>query len=515
MPLLPRSALVISGLLSLTGDVRTSVADTISPSILRLDFDAESPPGLSSTVRDSLESVYQLAFDGRQEEALSLSDRLFDRPLTDYEAAHAYQAEGHVYTEQWELRDAIAAFQESLSLEVLSERDMQNVVYNLGRLHLFLDEPDEGLDLIDTWFDRIEAPAAEDYVEVVRALKSAGRAEEALRWFEHATALVPEMEDYRWLEWMLQLDLRRYDAYERNVKDLAGESIEDAAWMVRVASWYADEEGSGGLLDLMEWAHLRGMLDGDQQVRLAGLYLQQDSPYQAAVVLERALYDRVIEPGPADWQLLAEAWLASQDLGRAIDPLRNAAEQSGNADLYQRLGRIHLDLREPRAAEAPLRKAVTRGSTQARLLLFAALFAQGRFDEARAILSPPPAAAASESEAEALIGRDDADVAPSPVPCVGIRMGDAGGPIRGARVAAVERNAPAGPAGLEDGDLIVQYNARQVHDARELGSEVRASRPGEGFSVVVLRGDRHVSLHGTVGSRADEYGACREQRSTR
>lgn len=71
----------------------------------------------------------------------------------------------------------------------------------------------------------------------------------------------------------------------------------------------------------------------------------------------------------------------------------------------------------------------------------------------------------------------------------------------GALVAGVDRGTPAFTAGLKPGDVIVEFDGKQVKNVEDLLSALRRSRPGADVSVVFIRGGQRQQATLTVGSR--------------
>jgi serine protease Do len=69
---------------------------------------------------------------------------------------------------------------------------------------------------------------------------------------------------------------------------------------------------------------------------------------------------------------------------------------------------------------------------------------------------------------------------------------------RGALVSTVRPGGPAARAGMEPGDVIIEFNGKPVQRRDELVAMVTATRPGTTVPVKVLRDKREVSLNVTV-----------------
>ncbi|WP_236033716.1 trypsin-like peptidase domain-containing protein [Belnapia mucosa] len=72
---------------------------------------------------------------------------------------------------------------------------------------------------------------------------------------------------------------------------------------------------------------------------------------------------------------------------------------------------------------------------------------------------------------------------------------------RGVLVAGIERNSPAGRAGLRQGDVVVAINGDRVETSRALVRTVAAVAPGQTIRLTVLREGRERELPVQVGRR--------------
>jgi serine protease DegQ len=71
----------------------------------------------------------------------------------------------------------------------------------------------------------------------------------------------------------------------------------------------------------------------------------------------------------------------------------------------------------------------------------------------------------------------------------------------GVVVNGVLRNAPAGKAGMEPGDILLSINGSKVSDSRSMLNQIAQLEPGTNAAVRVLREAREIELSITVGER--------------
>jgi putative serine protease PepD len=68
----------------------------------------------------------------------------------------------------------------------------------------------------------------------------------------------------------------------------------------------------------------------------------------------------------------------------------------------------------------------------------------------------------------------------------------------GALLTGIEERSPAAEAGLEDGDLVTQFDGEPIQSMTDLAARVRSSEPGTEVSLDVLRGGEHLEVKVTL-----------------
>ena len=94
---------------------------------------------------------------------------------------------------------------------------------------------------------------------------------------------------------------------------------------------------------------------------LAQLYLYNEIPYDAGVLLEAGLAKGTIEGNAQAWRLLSEAWVNARERKKAEQPLAEAASRSDDGDLWVRLGQIQFERRDWGGARESLGRALKKG----------------------------------------------------------------------------------------------------------------------------------------------------------
>jgi len=113
---------------------------------------------------------------------------------------------------------------------------------------------------------------------------------------------------------------------------------------------------------MLDGVRLMGALNKEKEMlNLAYLYLGEEYPYKAAVVVEKGIKDKVIEDTSKNLELLATAWRLAQEIKKSIPVMEKAAAKSKKGDLYARLAGIYLDSDNYKKALSTADKAHKRG----------------------------------------------------------------------------------------------------------------------------------------------------------
>ena len=73
----------------------------------------------------------------------------------------------------------------------------------------------------------------------------------------------------------------------------------------------------------------------------------------------------------------------------------------------------------------------------------------------------------------------------------------------GARVTSVVQDSPAEAAGIEEGDIIVEFDGDTVRGPVSLTTKIHAREPGDAVSIVVRREGKKVKLEAELGDRGE------------
>jgi tetratricopeptide (TPR) repeat protein len=319
-------------------------------------------------------------------------EAMLERKITDYERAHALNLIAYTWYEQDRLDIAVQTYERAMALEELPNAMRVTLLNSLGQVNLagenyaaaerylrqLLALPDQ-----DVPSNQVLLAAAllgqERYADALEPLLSAVEGERAKgnqpreNWLSMLASIYYEINDYAAMRDVVEELVKLYprEQYVMNLAALHGQLGDQGRQLALIESLLDDER-------LTQPTHLR---------MIVNLFLGEEMPHKAAVILERELDSGRLERNLSNLELLSQAWLLSAETENAIEPLAEAAALSESGELYLRLARLHMDAyrfeEADEAARAALKKGGLRREGHAWLLRGMAEVRLKRFTDAR------------------------------------------------------------------------------------------------------------------------------------
>jgi len=123
---------------------------------------------------------------------------------------------------------------------------------------------------------------------------------------------------------------------------------------------------------------------------LAMLNLMHEIPYRAGQVLEKEMNAGKLPSDTKNLTLLANAWFQARADDKAIPALNKAANQSGDPDLFLRLGSTYYNVEDYDKAIVALNKALDKGVKNrkaAQQMVGLCYLTQEKFDDAKRVFT--------------------------------------------------------------------------------------------------------------------------------
>jgi serine protease Do len=108
-----------------------------------------------------------------------------------------------------------------------------------------------------------------------------------------------------------------------------------------------------------------------------------------------------------------------------------------------------------------------------------------------------PAAASSRERSQGYLGVEFHDTSDEEVGALHLQ-----GP-RGAEIVMVDHDGPAGQAGLQPHDIVLQVNGQNIDNAEELRRKIHDASPGAGVSLSIVRQGRAMTVTAKLANREE------------
>lgn len=372
-----------------------------------------------------LSAVHEALQADQLEEALKLLRSFKPEKMKDYPAAMVYQTYGFIYANQDKYDDAVHNYEQALALEALPEGSQLQGRFVLGQLYMRMEDYEKAIDTFNLWFAEGQAakepvePNPSAYYTLAVAYYQADRTDEALVPAQTSVDMTEEPRE-GWLNLLLAIRMGRKE-YKETVPLLERlvSTFPRKSYYMQLAAVYAELGEDKRSLAMQQLAYAQGLLTTHRELtRLAQLYLFNDLPYRAALVLETGLEEKQVENESKSWRLLGNAWLASREYDRALSPLKTAAELADDGEMYLRVGQVHVQREEWQEAVDAIEKGLEKGGLSvpghAYLLIGIAQYNQKKMNSARAAFVRARSDEQAKKTAEIWLKHIDREVASGP-----------------------------------------------------------------------------------------------------
>ncbi|ACI98235.1 tetratricopeptide repeat protein [Rhodospirillum centenum] len=299
----------------------------------------------------------------RYAQAQQILDGLLKGELQPYERAIVLQTMGYVFTEQDNYRRAAEIFEQALALKILPDAQQHSLLYNLAQLYMATDQFQKSLQKFKEWFAVAQNPQAEAYVAYANVYAQLEDMRSAIPLMEKAISMSPNPKK-EWYDFILGLyfETKQFTKVADTLELLISRYPKEKRYYIQLAGIYSEIKKEKETLAVMELAYKAGHLDKSEElVQLAQLWMYHDVPYRGALLLQANMEKGRIKGTKENWELLANAWIASREIPKSIDPLRRAAELSNDGEGFIRLAQAYLEREDWKNAVDALEKGIAKG----------------------------------------------------------------------------------------------------------------------------------------------------------
>lgn len=281
----------------------------------------------------------------------TLNDLYNPDKLTEYEQANVLNYIGFVYYNMEDVPNAIRSYERMVAIPTLEPQLKKQTTYTLAQLHTMQENYAKALTTLDQYFVLEVNPAPEAYILKAQNLYQEERFKDMIQPIETAMQVARNRDKEVKEDWYVLLNFAYFQeenyAKVRDIQKTLLASWPKKNYWFSLAGALTELGQDDDVITTYAAAHTQGMLEKESEfVTMAQLYMQRETPYKAATLLEKEMEAGRVEKNGRNYRLLSQAWQLAMENDKAIPALREAARLSDDGELDVRLGNAYLNAGE-------------------------------------------------------------------------------------------------------------------------------------------------------------------------
>jgi hypothetical protein len=283
----------------------------------------------------------------------------YDKAYVDRFIAIMYATKGNLE------KQAIKYLKLAIAPDILNEGDQGDALKLLADLQMQTSQYKDALKNYKRWMDFTGKEDASTYVKISQAYYSLKQLDKMIAPADKAIALQKDKPSQNPYILKIQSYYER-KMYKKAIKVL--ETVvqifpEEKQWWTRLGMFYMLAEDYPKALATLDLAYKQGYLEKESEIKtLANLYASNEIPYQAAIILEKAIASGVVKRDDSSISRLANAWHAADHIDKAAKYYGELAKMTGKAKYYRKQGMLLKQDEQFTKAIVAFKKALELGS---------------------------------------------------------------------------------------------------------------------------------------------------------
>ena len=318
---------------------------------------------ISSTLFRKMRSVQAQIRAGQYPDATQQLSYLQGVTTNAYEAAVVRELTTDLYVARGDYANALSTLQPVVQQGILPGAEQRQAQLTLGKLLVANGQYQPGVDMLRNSLQGEASPPPDVLMALAQGYAQSGQCRQALpeakravdsaadapvEWYQLLISCLVQAKDYAGAAEQLEAALSHYP--------------DQTQYWAQLGNAYAQAGDPSKALAVYALMYRQGLIRQSQDyLDLASLYMQNNVPYQAALVLQEGLQSGAVPASEANFTLLANAWQDAGDLDRAVAALGEAEKQSKTGDPLVAQAQIYTQRHEWFSAIDTAKKAIAKG----------------------------------------------------------------------------------------------------------------------------------------------------------
>jgi len=311
----------------------------------------------------TVQSAMELLGKQKSAEAIEKLSKVADSG-SDYEKAIINYNLGVAYSGKNDYPNAIKAFSKAVSTNALPANQREQLLYNLGQLHIIAGQYDEGIKVLQDYIGKACGTVSpEAHIFLANALAERKRYQEAIPQIDLAISKVKEPKE-QWLQLKLAVsyEIKDFKACAEALVLMIGKTPDKAEYWRQLSSVLYEMKDEAQSVAVLALAERQGFLQKPNEIKnLYSIYMMLESPYKAGLLLEDAIAASKLPADEPNLGALSDAWINAREAAKAEATLKKLAAMSDKGDYYYKLGAMYGDNERWPESREMLQKALDKG----------------------------------------------------------------------------------------------------------------------------------------------------------
>ncbi|MES1943358.1 hypothetical protein PC39_04542 [Salinisphaera sp. PC39] len=255
--------------------------------------------------------------------------------------------------------------EQALALDALSAPATVEMRSHLAQLHAAAGDHRKVIETLEPILDdeaAVEELSARTWLALGNAHANLGQWDQAVGPLQRASEAGTRDEALYRLQLAVAMEAGRLDSAADALRRLLELAPDNKTYWMQLAAVHSQRGAHPEAVAALEVARHKGMLTTpEDRLQWVRAQLASGNPFDAARRLGDWMQAGDVPVNGDTWRLLATAWTEAEEIAKAVDPLRRAADATGDPQLYAQLGQLHMDLAQWQRAAAAFDRALAGG----------------------------------------------------------------------------------------------------------------------------------------------------------
>ena len=303
---------------------------------------------ISYETYDVLQKVQEQLGASKESEALVELNKLLislkDQRASEYEIAFVNRMIGFVYISMENYKSAIQYFELAIKGDLFELKDKVTLYNNVAQLYLALNEYKKSIDYYEALKGFEESINPKLYVNLASAYTQIGNTNKAIENINIAinNAEKPEL---GWYEMLLGLYYSQED-YTNSIKTqttiIKNFGIKKSYLLTLSALYQYIGDNHNALINLESAYDMELLEKDDEYIRLAYMFIENQTPQKAIAVLEDGLKKGVVSEDKITLKLLADGYNLSREYDNSIIYFKKLASLTNDGNIFAMIGQNYI-----------------------------------------------------------------------------------------------------------------------------------------------------------------------------